>query len=70
MQAQKEGPYGLTVEGFDLTDDMMGEMRVVKASGRESREREEGVVLCHAGKRCSFYYQDIWEKVEKKLGKH
>ncbi|KAE9961434.1 hypothetical protein BLS_002109 [Venturia inaequalis] len=49
VQAQKEGPYGLTVEGFDLTDDMMGEMRVVKASGRESREREEGVVLCHAG---------------------
>lgn len=40
----------MTVEGFDLTDDMMGEMRVVKASTREGREREEGVVLCHAGR--------------------
>ncbi|TID16472.1 glycosyltransferase family 1 protein [Venturia nashicola] len=49
MKAQKEGPYGLTVEGFDLTNDMMGEMRVVKASAREGRQREEGIVLCHAG---------------------
>lgn len=49
VKAQKEGPYGLTVEGFGLTDDMMGEMRIVKASMREGKEREEGVVLCHAG---------------------
>ncbi|QDS67885.1 hypothetical protein FKW77_008062 [Venturia effusa] len=49
VKAQRDGPYGLTVEGFDLTDDMMGEMRVVKASNREGRERQEGVVLCHAG---------------------
>jgi beta-1,4-N-acetylglucosaminyltransferase len=44
-EAQSQGPYGLVVEGFEFTDDMMGEMRVVKGEGG----REEGVVLCHAG---------------------
>lgn len=48
-EAQSQGPYGLTVEGFDLTDDMMGEMRVVQKSTKGGRERVEGVVLCHAG---------------------
>jgi len=44
-KAQKEGPYGLTVEGFEFTQDMTREMRVAKAG----EGREEGVVLCHAG---------------------
>jgi beta-1,4-N-acetylglucosaminyltransferase len=46
MEAQSQGPYGLSVEGFEFTDDMMEEMRVVK---KEEEGREEGVVLCHAG---------------------
>jgi beta-1,4-N-acetylglucosaminyltransferase len=43
--AQSQGPYGLSVEGFEFTNDMMSEMRVAKAE----KGNEEGVVLCHAG---------------------
>jgi len=45
MEAQSQGPYGLSVEGLEFTDDMMDEMRVAK----KENGREEGVVLCHAG---------------------
>jgi beta-1,4-N-acetylglucosaminyltransferase len=44
-EAEEQGPYGLTVEGFEFTQDMTREMRAAKAENG----REEGVVLCHAG---------------------
>lgn len=64
VKAQKEGPYGLTVEGFDLTDDMMVEMRVVKAG----RERDEGVVLCHAGMIHPLCTSELCEKRARRIG--
>ncbi|KAF2426472.1 family 28 putative glycosyltransferase [Tothia fuscella] len=44
-EAQEHGPYGIAVEAFEFTQNMMQSMRVAKAE----RGREEGVVLCHAG---------------------
>jgi beta-1,4-N-acetylglucosaminyltransferase len=45
VKAKGQGPYGIRVVAFEFTQNMMLEMRVAKAEG----EREEGVVLCHAG---------------------
>ena len=44
-KATESGSYGLRVDGFAFTQNMMQEMRIAKAEDG----REEGVVLCHAG---------------------
>jgi len=45
VESQEHGPYGIVVEGFEFTNQMMNEMRVAKPEDG----RAEGVVLCHAG---------------------
>jgi beta-1,4-N-acetylglucosaminyltransferase len=43
--AAKSGPYGLKVQGFDLTKKLRETMRITKAEAG----RLEGLVICHAG---------------------
>jgi beta-1,4-N-acetylglucosaminyltransferase len=45
VESQEHGPYGIVVEGFEFTNQMMNEMRIAKPEDG----RAEGVVLCHAG---------------------
>jgi beta-1,4-N-acetylglucosaminyltransferase len=49
-EAREQGQYGISVAAFEFTQDMIQEMRVAKAE----EGREEGIVLCHAGRIASI----------------